>query len=273
MPEQLPNGQILLFGSPAQEIPVSQEPLPTAPAQTLPIFTDGILESCLNGAGRIVRDVMERQWRDRSAQATVQQISSSNLPSNAVTVVVLDDAATPLTPPPAAPADEVLQTLQRLISGLQQGGDISHLKDELAKYVLNQESRAELVTNLVMTHDYNRLNNYMHARASLENILLQAATGSRLTPTQALAFLKIVQEESEIILNRVRAGATNVKDIVGLLNKADFALQTREGELAKKFASTTPQGREIVRRMAHRLRKLYGAAEAGSGAQVSRIED
>jgi hypothetical protein len=266
MPGNPDNPELQLFDCEPQKEPV---------VRRVEMFTDSVLEQVLDRSAREVRDVIEKRWARARAQSSTPPSSlppfnpPSSLPPSApehtsAPVCPDDNSLEVLAPLPPAPEDMVLDTLDEVINSLKTGREITGLRERIAQLVTNQESRAELVSNMVMTHDFDRLARYMRARASLEDILLKAAVDRTLTPTQALAFLKIAQEQSEIILNRVRAGATNIQDLLSLLNKADYALQVQDAELAKKFSNTSPQGREIIRRLVHHLNKA---------ASVTKVED
>lgn len=256
-------------GNPDQLQLFDREPQEELVVRRVEMFSDSVLEQVLDRSAREVRDMIEMHWaRTHPAPAsTPQRVNPpSSLPPSAPAPPD-DNPFEVLAPLPPAPKDMVLDTLDEVINSLKTGREITGLRERIAQLVTNQESRAELVSNMAMTHDFDRLSRYMRARASLEDILLNAAVGRTLTSTQALAFLKITQEQSEIILNRVRAGATNIQDLLSLLNKADYALQVQDAELAKKFSNTSPQGREIIRRLAHRLNKVAASAD------VTQVED
>lgn len=152
--------------------------------------------------------------------------------------------------------DRVLATLQRVVDGINGGKNLSSDISEIAQLISHQEDRAELIDNLMLTHDYSRLIRYVKARDHLENFLLDCAMRGDLSPAEALAFQKLVMDESSKIMDRVKSGATSVKDIIGLMNKVDYTVTLSEKQLQRQFAKTTPQGREVVRRLTHRLAKL-----------------
>lgn len=169
--------------------------------------------------------------------------------------------------------DPVLAVLERVIDGIKTGTDISGAQQEVAKLVTNQESRSELIDSLMMAHDYNRLLKYAQARDHVETLLLDASRRGDLTPTEALAFMSIITAESKVIQARVKSGATDVKDVIALLEKADYTVTNAQVDLAKKFANTSPQGREIVRRLVHRLGKLNTPDSGGNGtSRADRAE-
>lgn len=236
-----------------REAPVEDTPAaPTVEAEVLPpepsrppsagvratASTSIELEASITGQAAAVRDVMHRQLTDGAEAAQRVFAEGQN--------------------------DNVLKVLDTVVSGIKNGTDISANQEEISKLILNQESRAELIDNILLTHDYDRLVKYVRARKVLEDFLLLSCQRGDLSATEALAFMKIVMSESETLQNRIKAGATSVKDILGLVNKADFALQVKETELSKKFEKTSPQGREIIRRLAHRLNKVQKGANKQS---------
>jgi hypothetical protein len=143
-----------------------------------------------------------------------------------------------------------------VVDSIKSGKSITDSHVQIASLINNQEERAKLLDTLLLTHDYDRLVNFLYARKQLEQLLLSAAMRGDLTPTEQLAFMTIVLKETETISQRIRAGANSEKDIMSLLNKVDYTMQVSESDSLKKFKDTTPQGREIIRRLAHRLSKL-----------------
>ena len=184
------------------------------------------VSSSLRGAARAVRDAVERQLLDPQ--------------------------------PSSAHSDQVIDTLRVVVDGIKSGKSITENHDQIASLINNQEERAKLLDTLLLTHDYDRLVNFLYARKQLEQLLLSAAMRGDLTPTEQLAFMTIVLKETETISQRIRAGANSEKDIMSLLNKVDYTMQVSESDSLKKFKDTTPQGREIIRRAAYRIRKLAG---------------
>lgn len=195
------------------------------------VFPDGVLEHLIGPCESVVRDALE----DRT---------------------VPPDLTVPPPEPQVQPqADKPLLVIEQVVGAIKDGRDLSSMKEDVLRLVSNQEDRAQLISNLLMTHDYTRMAKYAKAREKLENVVLEAIEQRQLTPTQTIAFLKLVMEESEVISARIRNGATTVKDLVSLLNRADYAMQLSDAELHKKFEGTTPQGREIIRRLMGRLNK------------------
>jgi len=149
--------------------------------------------------------------------------------------------------------DPTLEVLHELVDGFQHGTSLSHLRDHVNQLVTNQEQRADLVSRLVTTHDYARLVKFMSAREHIENKLIAAAMSDDLHEETALLLLGIISSETKSIINQIHAGATDIHDITAMLAKIDYTLQTDSRALSAKFKSTTPQGREVARRLALRL--------------------
>ena len=55
--------------------------------------------------------------------------------------------------------------------------------------------------------------------------------------------------------NRIKSGALPINDLLGQIQKMDSTLAVDEEALRSKFSKTTPQGREVVRKLALRLGK------------------
>lgn len=170
--------------------------------------------------------------------------------------VIVDEVVS--DPDPAVTEDAVLTTLEAVVNGIITGRSIEDPR-KVGQYISNQEARAELIANLVQTDDYRRLVAMMRARSNLEKSLLKSADRDDLNSSERLALLQLVSGEISGIAKGVRANAMNVADVLGLLEKADAAFDANEDLLTKKFAATTTQGREVIRRLSHRFSKMNAA--------------
>ena len=189
---------------------------------------------------------------------------------NAIAEIIEQSAhVIPLSVRPPVP-DAVIETIERVVSSIRTGTDVVD-KDVVGRLISNQRDRAELLNNLVLTHDYDRLVRYLKARKALEEQLWLESEAGNLDAKEALLFLKLVIEESHAIYSRVQAGATPVEDVMALLNKVDHTFALGEKDLQRQFANTSPQGREIVRRVAYRLNKTAkGAAALAKAAKAAK---
>jgi len=193
------------------------------------VSSDLNIEACLDRASRLMRDVVIRQL-----QSMVEGEITSETP----------------------PDGQILDTIGSVVQSIVSGTSLDAHNETITKLVINQENRANLLNNLILTHDYERLVGYLKARHLLEKHMLACLERNDLTPSEALAFMKIVQTETAEIQGHIASGASSINDIGALLNKVDYATQTGEKELAKKFKNSTPHDREIVRKLIYKLSKV-----------------
>lgn len=153
--------------------------------------------------------------------------------------------------------DPALDLLQQIVNGFQSGKSIASLGDKLSQLTNNQEQRSELISALVTSHDYSRLVKYMAVRSHLEDELLASACRDDLSPAERIMMLKLVGDETGQLEQKIQASSTGIKDMMSLMNKVDYTLQVGEHNLRSQYAKTTPQGREIVRRLALRLQQTF----------------
>jgi hypothetical protein len=211
----------------------------------------------------LVSDLFARQHADESLARGLEAVSGLAAAAAAEPkkvketkrgkTVIVDEIVT--DPDPDVAEDAVLTTLEAVVNGIITGRSIEDPR-KVGQYISNQEARAELIANLVQTDDYRRLVKMMRTRSNLETSLLKSAERDDLNPSERLALLQLISGEISGIAKGVRANATNVADVLGLLEKADAAFDANEDLLTKKFAATTTQGREVIRRLSHRFSKM-----------------
>jgi len=156
------------------------------------------------------------------------------------------------TPPPA---DAALSVLRRLVDGIHQGKSLESLYPDLSRLIANQERRAEIVDQLLLTHEFDRATTLAQARAQLEHELVIACYRNELTSHERMALLEILVPLEREARNRIKSGALPINDLLGQIQKMDSTLAVDEEALRSKFSKTTPQGREVVRKLALRLGK------------------
>ena len=151
-----------------------------------------------------------------------------------------------------------MRVLENVVNDIVSGGDLSRRKEEIEKLTTGQEERADLIDNLTLTHDYTRLVRFLKAQEKLETFVFNAMNRGSLSPMESLSYLKYICEEKKSLEGRIKAGSTSIKDFVSLINKINYTVQISHRDLEKKLKNTTPQGREIIRRAAYKIRKLAG---------------
>lgn len=211
---------------------------PSIPAIPLrpPANSDFDIIACLSGGVKLIERVISRQLgQDTSAQPVSVQVEPTE--------------------------DPIIDTLDRLVSSFKSGGSTQEIKAQIEQFLTARDERSELVNNLLVVHDVDRLPDYLKLRRHVEKYLLKSAFGGSLTPAEALAFLKIAQTEIDSITSQVRSGGHASKDVNELIRRADFVNKSDDKELAEKFKNTSPQGREILRKIGHKLAKAANAAK------------
>jgi hypothetical protein len=170
------------------------------------------------------------------------------------------------------PDDPVLGVLDTVVKGIKDGTDLAPVYTKIARLINNQEERAELINNLSLTHDYERKILYMKACWALERYMFKLIGSGKLKPHECMAFMRLIQEELQNIDSTVKAGGTSPDDVMAMLNKVDFTFQMKQEELESKFKNTTPQGREIVRRLGFKLMKA-AKVMGKKGAKKESVKD
>lgn len=160
------------------------------------------------------------------------------------------------------PPDPSIQAIQELVSNIECGKDVSAQFPKIQRLIHNQDSRAEVFGSLALTADYSRFAAFLSARRRVETVLLAMAEKAKLTPGDSLALLAYLGENIKDIEKKVQANTSSGKDIAALLGKIDYTLNTQQQALAAKMAKTTPQNREIMRRVAHKLLKSANKADS-----------
>ena len=201
------------------------------------------LESLLSASARVVRDTLVRtvgeSVRDRNSLA--------------------EDGVSATVPPPppyvGGAASPALGMLRQVVEAINTGKSLAPSYEQLSRLIHAQEKRAEVIDHLLLTNDYERVINFAEARARIEQDLLTAVYSQHLNPTERMALYTIISQLEKEARGRIKAGSTNVNDIIALLEKIDYSTQAGSEALVRKFADTTPQGREIIRKVTSKLSK------------------
>lgn len=221
--------------------------------------------SSFKKAAELLQDVLLREVRDRAESEG--EIVGTLKPDPGNELATIDGQAKVLTR--AEPKSAVLDVIEKVVKGIQDGTDLNpELRGEITRLINNQEERAELLNNLTLTHDYSQMVEALKTDAVLKSLLHACARRGDLTPPEALAFYQLNRADLNSLSARVQGGANSVNDVMSLLNKVDYTVQVGHKELERKFKNTTPQGREIIRRLAHKLIKI-----SGSGAKKTTVKD
>ena len=199
----------------------------------------------LNQAGKVIRDIIVREFAENGGK--YEKFTA-------------DGGGTMKQP------DAVLDAMESVIGMIKDGKSIEPQQERIRQLIDNQNERAQLIDSLQLTHEYERLVKFLRARKCVEDVLLQVAENGQLSPAEALAFHSILGKEVKDMQKRVGIGAMGIQDILGLLNKVDWVVQSNEKKLQKDFTNTNPQGREIIRKVSTNLQKILSKAKADHGS-------
>lgn len=189
-------------------------------------FEQADLANLLTGTARVLNDLVTRQMVD-----------------------VLEGRATP----PNLNPDASLTVLGELVQAFDSGEGLHRVKSEVDRLTMAQEERMVLVDSLVTQHSLVRMTRLMAARDKLERFMLSATERSDLTPSEALLFLKMIQTDMAEIKDSIKP--TPIKDAKGLVDKVDYAQKKTLAGAMSRYDRTSPQGREIIRKVLHGLIK------------------
>ena len=109
---------------------------------------------------------------------------------------------------------------------------------------------------ILALYQSDRMISLVKAQAKVTGYLITCAQRKDLTPAESLAFFKIFGDEITSIRKTLdEVDRDQLKDIEGLLKKTDFNALKDQRKLEKRFAGTTPQGRDVIRKLVHTLLK------------------
>ncbi len=197
------------------------------------------IENALSPAAKVVVDVLARANRDATRSGPAVQ---PPLPDN---------------------VGPVYEVLRKIVGGIEHGHDIKDAYPTIGRLIHSQEQRANVVNQLLMTNEFRRVTELSAARDHLENDLIKAAYRQDLSPAERLVLMKMLQDQLKSSEGRLAAGAQPVQDLIGLMQKINFATQGDEGALKARFSQTSAQGREIIRKLVTTMKRALTDEKPG----------
>lgn len=161
--------------------------------------------------------------------------------------------------------DLPLNVLKATVDGLNRGLPLGEFETHAKRMVAHATDKAELVAALVQAHELDRLVMNMDSRALLEGKLHRAIRRGDLTSAEALTFL-------DYLCSDIGTGIASLKkntptlDSITIIEKVSGNQQEMEKSAQTRFAKTTPQGREIIRRSGHAILKAMQEHSGGNGS-------
>ncbi len=158
---------------------------------------------------------------------------------------------------------EMLNIFQGVSEKLLSGSSLGPFKADFVKLFSTLDEKNALFEAMHLLYEKHRLFPLLKARAHVTSYLIKCAQRQDLTPAEALAFYKIFGDESASIRASLKEfSAAPLKDVEALLEKIDSNDAGNLRDLVKQFAGTTPQGREIIRRVFYELKLKVDKAQA-----------
>jgi len=154
-----------------------------------------------------------------------------------------------------------LQMLGQIMQARREGKSLADFKAELAGMLRSTEELYKLVWFLYRRHRCNQLVDWLQADDAITRFLMRCFNRGDLTPTEALVLKRmsaasikeLVDEHREAMLEGTdNASQTHAED---LLAKLDLNLKLGSTASHSILAKTTPQGREIVRKLVFTARQ------------------
>ncbi len=190
------------------------------------------------------------------------QMAEPVIPRNADDIVhnvairqLMDDQA---QPPPAREQNHVLGVMRGIVDRAREGRSMAEYKPLIEKYTQANSELAQVLGHLFLRYKNDAMVNWLETEERLETFLRRCMARGDLSPAEALVFLKMSKDEirysAEQLKEQIEHGVPDL-DAQSVVTKLDYTLALTEREAMKGFEKTTPQGREIVRKLVLRARK------------------
>ena len=134
-----------------------------------------------------------------------------------------------------APADPNIAVLDEIANGLAHGTSVNHVKDDIIRIASHQAEKTQVVKTVLQAIDLTRVNRFVQVRHTAEVALERAVKRGDLKSTEYVAFLRYSQKV--------------------------------DAQAEERFAGTTPQGREIIRKQLYVVEKALKKAGKMKQAQ------
>lgn len=168
-----------------------------------------------------------------------------------------------------APADPNIAVLDEIANGLAHGTSVNHVKDDIIRIASHQAEKTQVVKTVLQAIDLTRVNRFVQVRHTAEVALERAVKRGDLKSTEYVAFLRYSQDELEKIKKELanQSNHMNSFDTQSVIEKVDHARQKVDAQAEERFAGTTPQGREIIRKQLYVVEKALKKAGKMKQAQ------
>lgn len=153
---------------------------------------------------------------------------------------------------PEEPDSENVALMRNLVTGMAKG-DISVVKERLAQKAKNQVEKSQVIEAILNDDNFERTALWLFIRHNTEKVMKRASARGDLTSGEAIVMWEKAQQALKECFSRLEK--TKPMDSVTVVEKIDIKAQEIEHVVAERWKGTSPQGREIIRKKLHALKK------------------
>lgn len=183
-----------------------------------------------------------------------QQLQLLIQPNRALVPISPDEVLEVLPPSPPS-SNPALDAMGAVVANVMLGTPVQDKLPDINRLVHGVDSRANLISTLAAVHGFQRYHKLLQIQQQIEDGLLEVAK-KPMSASELLELASFVQTSVNGAKRQIDDQTTGIQDLDSLLTKIDYALDAKQREAHQQLANTTPQNREIMRRLAHRMLKL-----------------
>jgi hypothetical protein len=156
-------------------------------------------------------------------------------------------------------ANKGVAAIAQVVSFIQSGRSLKELDTELIPLLSEQASKSHILQATMYNHQMERVALHWSARWDLERSLWEDLRAQKLTPREKIALLELSTREAKeaaAYINNASAEFKPMTEVEPTIEKAGkHSASKAAAEKKKEFEGTTPQGREIIRRMTFKAKQ------------------
>ena len=170
--------------------------------------------------------------------------------------------------PPDTPNYSVT-LLSNIMEALSAGKDVGQYKEPIERLLAAQAAKKELVKAMAKDMDIDAYADTLIVRSNALHQYKRASRRADITIAEILAVWQQANTQMPQLIKSIEDD-TKPADSAGIVAGLDSASKKRDKELEKRWAGTTPQGREIIRKTLYEMKREHMKAE---GTWVSGLPE
>lgn len=156
-------------------------------------------------------------------------------------------------------ANKGVAAIAQVVSFIQSGRSLKELDSELVPLLSEQQSKSNILQAMMYNHQMERVALHWSARWDLERSLWEDLRAQKLTPREKIALLELSTKEADKAaeyINKANDEFKPMSEVEPTIEKAGkHSASKAAADKKKEFEGTTPQGREIIRRMTFKAKQ------------------